>query len=85
MRYDGNSRDDWDGWDGHKLGSVGNHLSCCRLLLSVAVSVNTQLLRDLSAHSDWCLLVDFMANLLGNILATRVDNLLNSVIRLKGL
>ena len=68
---DGNSR---DGWYGHQLGLEWNHRSCGWLALSVAVSVNTQLLRDLLAHSHWGLLVDFVADLFRNVLPTRVDN-----------
>jgi len=63
---DGNDR---GGRDGHQLGLEGNQWSCDWLVLSVAVSVNTKLLRDLLAHSHWCPLVDLMADLLRNILA----------------
>ena len=53
----------------------GNHRSRHNLLvLSVAVCVDTELLRDPLAHSHWCLLVDLMADLLGNILSPRIDN-----------
>ena len=80
MLEDGNDR---GGRDGHQLGLEGNQWSCNWLVLSVAVSVNTKLLRDLLAHSHWCPLVDLMADLLRNILASRIDNWLNSVINLK--
>ena len=68
---DGNSR---GGREGHQLGLEGNHWSCDWLVLYVAVCVNTKLLRDLLAHPDWGLLVDFVADLFRNVLPTRVDN-----------
>ena len=72
MLEDGNSR---DGRDGHQLGLEGNDGSCDWFVLStIAVCVNTQLLRDLLAHSHWGLLVDFVADLFRNVLPTRVDN-----------
>ena len=80
MLEDGNDR---GGRDGHQLGLEGNQWSCNWFVLSVAVSVNTKLLRDLLAHSHWCPLVDLVADLLRNILASRIDNWLNSVINLK--
>ena len=79
MLEEGNNR---VGRDGHQLGLKGNQWSCNWLVFSVAVCVNTKLFRDLLAHSDWCLLVDLVTDLIRNILTSRVDNWLNSVLKL---